>query len=68
MNLEKGKLSVAVSDDGPGFNPANIRPDSIGIAGIRGRIESLGGRFRLDTSERGTMLVMTLDVEEPDGI
>jgi signal transduction histidine kinase len=66
MNLEQGKLSVAVSDDGPGFDPANIRPDSIGIAGVRERIESLGGRFQLDTSERGTTLVMTLDVEESD--
>jgi signal transduction histidine kinase len=66
--LEQGKLSVAVSDNGPGFDPANIRPDSIGIAGIRERIESLGGRFRLDTSERGTTLVMALDVEESDGI
>jgi signal transduction histidine kinase len=68
MKLEKGKLSVVVSDDGPGFVPADIRPDSIGIAGIRERVKSLGGSFRLDTSEKGTTLVMTLDVEESNEI
>jgi signal transduction histidine kinase len=67
MDVENGKLSVAVSDDGPGFDPVNIQPESIGIAGIRERIESLGGRFRLDTSERGTTLVMTLDMEDSEG-
>ena len=60
-----GRLSISVSDDGPGFDPAAVGPDSLGIAGMRERIESLGGTFLLDTSPTGTTLAMVLDLEGP---
>ena len=60
-----GRLRITVSDDGPGFDPDDIPPNSIGIAGMRERIESLGGVFVLDTSSAGTTLSMLLELEEP---
>ncbi len=62
--VEAGRLRIAVADEGPGFDPAAIPPGSIGIAGLRERIESLGGTFLLDTSKRGTSLAMILDLDE----
>jgi signal transduction histidine kinase len=53
-----------VSDDGHGFDPDTVKAGSIGIAGMRERIESLGGQFDLYTSPAGTKLAMTLDIEE----
>ncbi len=61
--LEAGRLRIVVSDKGPGFDPETIPAGSIGIAGLRERIQSLGGTFLLATSDRGTTLVMTLDLE-----
>jgi signal transduction histidine kinase len=58
------KLHISVSDDGHGFDPDTVKAGSIGIAGMRERIESLGGQFDLYTSPAGTKLAMTLDIEE----
>ncbi|MFI0848464.1 sensor histidine kinase [Mesorhizobium sp. IMUNJ 23232] len=64
MTCGEDKIVVAVSDNGPGFDPDDVAPDSLGLAGLRERVESLGGRFDLDTSERGTVLAVTLDLDE----
>lgn len=61
------KLAISVSDDGPGFDPDKVKTGSIGIAGMRERVESLGGLFDLRTSPGGTKLTMTLDIEENHG-
>jgi signal transduction histidine kinase len=58
------ELHISVADNGHGFDPDKVEPGSIGIAGMRERIESLGGRFDLNTSPAGTRLAMTLDIEE----
>lgn len=58
------ELHISVSDDGPGFDPNEIKAGSIGIAGMRERVESLGGSFDLHTSPAGTKLAMMLDIEE----
>lgn len=63
IDVGGGRLSISVSDSGPGFDPAAVGPDSLGIAGMRERIESLGGTFLLDTSPKGTTLAMVLDLE-----
>lgn len=57
-------LSVTVSDDGPGFDPANVGRQSLGISGLRDRVESLGGQFGLATGKGGTVLSMDLDLRE----
>ncbi len=42
-------LSGFVSDNGTGFNPAAIRVESMGIAGVRERIEQIGGNLTIQT-------------------
>lgn len=47
---EHGHIDVRVSDDGQGFNPTevlNAENRSLGILGMRERIELLGGQFKL---------------------
>ncbi len=44
------ELSVEVADSGPGFSPSNKRSsDALGLAGLCNRVESLGGKFSLET-------------------
>ena len=57
-----GKLFVTVSDGGPGFDPA--RSEGLGLAGLRERIESIGGRFETASGPKGTRLSITLPIEE----
>jgi signal transduction histidine kinase len=42
LSHENGLISLAVTDDGRGFNPATIR-GGYGLLGIRTRATSLGG-------------------------
>jgi len=57
-----GKLLVEVMDTGPGFDPA--RSEGLGLAGLRERIESIGGQFETLSGPEGTRLVIALSVEE----
>ena len=59
-----GQLTVAVSDSGPGFDPQAIRADGLGLAGLKERVESIGGQFTLQSSPAGTRASITLNVEE----
>ncbi|MDX8447927.1 sensor histidine kinase [Mesorhizobium captivum] len=60
--MKGGKLLVEVQDAGPGFDPA--RSEGLGLAGLRERIESIGGQFETLSGPGGTRLVITLSVEE----
>ncbi|OHV88689.1 sensor histidine kinase [Mesorhizobium sp. ORS 3428] len=60
--MKGGKLVVEVQDTGPGFDPA--RSEGLGLAGLRERIESIGGQFETLSGPEGTRLVITLSVEE----
>ena len=65
QTFQDGCVSIEVSDDGPGFEPDRIRPEAIGLAGLRERIESLGGRFMVEASPgNGTRVCMSLKIEE----
>ncbi|MBW6425180.1 sensor histidine kinase [Rhizobium sp. XQZ8] len=56
---------VAVSDHGPGFDPS-VSNDGLGLSGLKDRVESLGGRFDLTTSQQGTTLTMSLKIFEAE--
>jgi signal transduction histidine kinase len=62
--VEGRRVVVEVSDAGPGFDPDSIRSGALGLAGLRERVESLGGSFTVETSEGGTTLRMALAPEE----
>jgi signal transduction histidine kinase len=56
-----GSVHVVIEDDGRGFDPASVRPDSIGLAGMRERAELHDGGLTIEATPRGT----TLAVEVP---
>jgi signal transduction histidine kinase len=50
-------VSVEVSDDGRGFDPAAVGPEHFGLRSMRGRVADLGGRLEVaSTPGRGTIL------------
>lgn len=65
VGTRNGRLVVDVSDGGPGFDPA-ARSDGLGLAGMKERIESIGGQFDLATSPAGTRVSISLAMEEPE--
>ncbi len=59
-----GRVVIEVCDSGAGFDPAHSRTDGLGLAGLRQRVESLGGRFDLESSSAGTTVTMSLNSDE----
>lgn len=56
-----GQAIVAISDNGIGFDPGGITPWTHGLAGMRRRIETTGGRIAFDsTPGAGTRVVAVL--------
>ena len=50
-------VSLEVSDDGRGFDPAAVGPDHFGLRSMRGRVADHGGRLEItSTPGRGTAL------------
>jgi len=43
-------VEVVVSDDGKGFDPAQVKPSTHGLAGMRHRVEAAGGRLTVTSS------------------
>ena len=59
-----GRLRIVVEDDGRGFDPA-APTGRLGLAGIRERIQMLGGALRIDSSPgAGTALTVDLDMSK----
>ncbi|GLI26198.1 hypothetical protein ARHIZOSPH14_04400 [Agromyces rhizosphaerae] len=56
------ELTVAVVDDGSGFDPAGVPEDRLGIrASVRGRIEQVGGQVQLwSTPGVGTTVLLAV--------
>ncbi len=60
---DAGHLYIQVSDQGQGFNGARETDwdKHLGLAGMRERVESLGGEFRIDSrAGQGTTVMATL--------
>ena len=56
QSFDDGRINVEVADGGPGFDPNAVPAESIGLAGLRDRIESLGGSMVVRSSHAGTRL------------
>ncbi len=63
-----GQLVVEVADSGPGFDPRSaVAEGHLGLAGIRERVEILGGTFELQTAPgRGTAIRVSLPLAVPE--
>lgn len=63
VGVREGRLQAVVSDDGIGFDPSG-ETNGLGLAGLKERINSLSGEFRLETGDNtGTRVVMLLPME-----
>ena len=59
-------LCLQVEDRGSGFKPGSFRPDhpTSGLSGMRERVASLGGKYRLESSpEDGTVVFVVLPID-----
>lgn len=57
--VEGKELCLSISDDGQGFVPANGRPTSFGVVGMRERVLMLGGTLSLNSVPgEGTTLIV----------
>lgn len=63
QTYEHGRLTVNVIDRGDGFDPEAAGLRNLGLIGLRERIESLGGKFDISSSHKGTILEMMLLLE-----
>lgn len=66
FEMQGALLAVTVSDQGAGFDPnTKIDTSRIGLAGLRERVQSVGGVFDVYSAlGQGTRLTMRLPVEE----
>jgi len=63
--LTRKPVSVVavVEDDGSGFDPASVREDALGLAGMRERAALVRGRIGIETGAGGTTIVAEVPVE-----
>ena len=68
LKVRANFLILEISDKGPGFDPqAAIKKKRLGLAGMRQRIEVLGGSFQLITTlGAGTTVLVTLPIIDID--
>jgi len=60
------ELVIEVADSGPGFFPSKTS-DGLGLAGLRDRVESLGGKFSIETLlGSGTKLRASFKIEHAE--
>ena len=58
-----GKVTGIIEDDGRGFDPADARPDGLGLVGMRERAGLVGGRLAVEAaSGAGTTIAVEVPV------
>jgi signal transduction histidine kinase len=68
--IRPGNVTIEIEDDGQGFDPASIPTSAeggrgLGLAGIRERMELLGGEARIESSPgHGTRVLLTAPIGE----
>ncbi len=67
LSRANGQLIVEVRDSGPGFGANELADHGrIGLAGMRGRVEALGGSFEVHSAPgRGTTVKASLPAQVP---
>ena len=65
---EKGKLKIAIKDNGKGFDKTKItNKDGLGINQIEARIQVMSGFFSIDSSlKKGTNIEIILPIQEKE--
>lgn len=66
LSAERDLVTVAVSDQGPGFATLTATQDGTGLAGLRDRVETLGGRIAVtSTPGAGCTVQAIMPAERP---
>ena len=61
-SVHDGRLRVVIEDDGTGFDPS-APTDRLGLAGIRERIQLIGGELRIESARReGTTVIVEVEI------
>ena len=65
LSKRNGSVLLTVCDDGVGFITTDLddKPHGIGLQGMRHRIETLGGTFKIRALHRGTQITATVPVD-----
>jgi signal transduction histidine kinase len=64
-NGSNHSLHLEIEDNGRGFDPGRARPDGLGLASMRRRVETLGGSFELESRPgAGTKILITVKLSE----
>lgn len=68
LNYNQDSISLAVIDDGLGFDPENISlSGGLGLQGIQERVQKSGGHLEIESSwGKGTRLVVTIPIYTRD--
>lgn len=66
LSCHASHVTLVVEDNGCGFDPASVRQESLGLAGMRERAALVGGDLEIESRlGEGTELLITLPLEEP---
>lgn len=70
LAAREAALTLRIADDGGGIAPLRRTrldgiPPGVGIAGMRSRVEHLGGRFDIASSRAGTVVTARIPLPEP---
>lgn len=61
VRWHRGNLELILHDNGRGFDAHGVKTGTLGLTGIRGRVEKLGGHFEIESVPgRGTRLIIRL--------
>ena len=50
LNMTPNQVTLIVADNGRGFDPKMISPNSYGLAGMQGRMEEVGGTLKVEST------------------
>jgi len=63
--MKGGEVELRVHDDGRGFDPESIAPESLGLGIMRERAEAIGASLRLESRPgEGTEVVVVWEEDE----
>src|SRR4051812_8620140 len=68
QSFKGARIRIEVCDGGPGFDPTAVPAESIGLAGLRDRVERLGGTMVVRSSSKGTRLTMSIGTKDIEPI
>lgn len=63
LAAEADQVTMAVADDGLGFDPQSAHMDTYGLSGMQARAQELGGSWQLDSAPgSGTRIAVRLPI------